>query len=146
MCSSIARPLLSQIGVGWRGRKTCLDSAAHLRVEELLPAVLSFPTEVWKPISLQCFLCVCFEVSESSVWEFLRRKPSCKYFLDERSCCTWMSESFRSHLTYQSSSNCLRFWDVMVLTGETQLLVMGCSARCVIPRVKLAWKPWVLER
>jgi len=46
MCSGIARPPLSQLGVGWRGRKMSLDPAAHLGVEELLPAILPSPTEV----------------------------------------------------------------------------------------------------
>lgn len=51
MCSSMARLLL---GVGWRGRRTSLDPAAHLRVEELLlpRSLVQQEVENW------LFLCV----------------------------------------------------------------------------------------
>lgn len=73
MCSSIARPPLFQLGVGWRGRRMSLDLAACLGMEKKLPAVVSCPTEVWKPASLQHFFfsyvsklarTVCLKVSE----------------------------------------------------------------------------------
>lgn len=51
MCSSMARLLLA---VGWRGRRTSLDPAAHLGVEELLlPCSL-----VQQEVETLLFLCV----------------------------------------------------------------------------------------
>lgn len=77
MCSGVGRPPLARLGVGRMGRRTSLDPATHLGVEEPLPATSPHLTEVWKLASLQLFFSffgVCFEVIKRCLRELLSEK------------------------------------------------------------------------